>query len=539
MRGRYNFITGAIVLGAAGIIARFLGVFFRWPVTMLIGDEGIGIYQLVYPIYMFMIGIMSGFPIAISRMVSEKMALGRRYQAYRVFKYSLLVLGFIGFISSILLYIFCPYIIKGLKWRSEVYYSFVAISFAPLFVSIMSSFRGYFQGLQMMAMPAASQIAEQLGRVIVGVGLTYLLLPFGVSYSAAGASFGACAGAILGCILLIFGFIRDRKYTIPDKTAEKPGDGGKIAMELLMTAVPISLGMTVGSIMSLIDSIVVPGQLLSAGFSQKTATELYGQLTGKAHTLINVPLAFSTALGTSLVPAISEAKAGRRTGIIKNRTESAFKLSVLLGLPSSAGLFILADPVMRLVFPGKSAGGPVLQVLSIGIVFIVIAQVLTSVLQGIGNVMSPVKNLLIGAIIKLLLSYTLTAMPRLNIEGAAIASIVGYIIAGILDLKDVRMATGCSIDVGKMVLSPLLAALVMGIGVSMMYNMCMGYTGSNGLSTIVSVIVGIIIYGILILLLGCLTSGEISAIIKRKPGNRKGKEHGNDKIGWPWPRVLR
>lgn len=538
MRGRNNFITGAILLGAAGIIARFLGVFFRWPVTMLIGDEGIGIYQLVYPIYMFLIGIMSGFPIAISRMVSERVALGRRYQAYRVFKYSLLILCLIGLVSSVLLYILCPYIIHALKWRDEVYYSFVAISSAPLFVSVMSSYRGYFQGLQMMAMPAASQIAEQLGRVIVGVWLTYMLLPHGVSLSAAGASFGATAGAILGCMLLIFGFIRERRYTVPRRNSEKTDSGVKIAAELLATAVPISLGMTVGSIMSLIDSIVVPGQLLSAGFSQKTATELYGQLTGKAHTLINVPLALSTALGTSLVPAISEAKAGRNARAIKSRTESALKLSLLFGLPSSAGLFILADPVMRLIFPGKSEGGAVLQVLSVGIVFIVVAQVLTSVLQGIGNVMSPVKNLLIGSIIKLILSYTLTAMPRLNVKGAALASIAGYIAASLLNLADVKRATGCVIDPVKTMLSPLLATLVMVIGVQIMYNMCIGHTGSGALSTVASIAAGMVIYVVLILLFGCLTADKISALTRRRPRSGKGNEYGRDKSGGPRPRVI-
>jgi Uncharacterized membrane protein, putative virulence factor len=514
MRNKQSFITGAIVLGTAGVIARFLGLFFRWPVTMLIGDEGIGIYGLVYPVYMFIIGIMSGFPIAISRMVSERTALGKRVQAHRVFQYSMLTLFLLGTASSILIYLSCPYIIKVLKWRSEVYYSFAAIAFAPVFVSIMDSFRGYYQGLQMMTLPAVSQVVEQLGRVVVGVGLTYALLPYGVAYSAAGASFGACAGAVLGCILLLLAYLKNRRYIIPRGTGEVTGGGIGVVKELLTTAIPISLGMTVGSIMSLIDSIVVPARLSAAGFSLKTATELYGQLTGKAHVLINVPLTFSVALGTTLVPAMSEVKAFRNFNKIKDRTQSAVKVSMIIGLPSSIGLLIMADPILHLIFPGRSEGAAVLQVLSISVVFIVLAQVLVSILQGVGDVMSPVKNILIGSGVKLVLSYVLTGMPLLNVKGAAVASIAGYMVAALLNFRDVKRYTYFSFDIDKMFLRPLFAAMVMGMSVCFMYNIMLGISGRVGISTIVSVIIGIIIYILMLLILGCITFSEAASYIK-------------------------
>ena len=514
MKIKQSFITGVLILGISGILAKFLGLFFRWPVTMLIGDEGIGLYQLAYPVYMFIIAIMSGFPVAISSMVSERITLGKRLEAHRVFKVSLLILILIGALSSILLYASAPYIIIILKWRSDAYYSFVAIAFAPLFVAIMSAFRGYFQGLQMMGMPAASQIVEQAGRVVVGVGLTYMLLPYGISYSAAGASFGACAGAVIGCIVLTSGYVKYKKYIIPRDVNEKKEGIGRIISLLLSNAIPISLGMTVGSIMALIDTIIVPGQLLAAGFSEKIATQLYGQLAGKAHVLVNVPLTFSVALATSLVPAMSEVKAKRNINNIKDTAQSAVKMAILLGLPSSAGLFILSDPILHLVFPGISEGADVLQVLSLSVVFIVLAQILVSILHGMGNVMSPVKNLAIGSIFKLVLSYTLTSMPALNVKGAAISTIVGYIVAAILNLKDVMKATYFTFDIDKMVLRPLLATLMMGIGVYMMYNKSIVLTGSNGLSTIISVTTGIIVYVIVLLITGCISLLEITQYFK-------------------------
>lgn len=514
MRRKHNFITGAIILAISGVTAKFLGLFFRWPVTMLIGDEGIGLYQMAYPIYMFIIGIMSGFPVAISSMVSQRVALGKPMQAHRVFKTSLYILVLIGVVSSIMLYLGAPYLINILKWRKDSYYALTAIAFAPAFVGIMNSYRGYFQGLQMMTMPALSQLVEQLGRVIVGVGLTYMLLPLGVTYGAAGASFGASAGAVLGCILLASAYITKRKSIIQGSPEEENESGIGIAKALLSSAIPISLGMTVSSIMSLIDSIVVPSQLLTAGFGEKMATELYGQLAGKAHVIINVPFTLSAALGTSLVPAIAEVKALRNVKKVTSRAESAVKIAMLLGLPSTAGLFIMSDPILHLVFPGKSQGASVLQILSLSVLFIVLGQILVSLLHGVGDVMSPVKNLVIGGVFKLVLCYIMTGMPMLNVKGAAISSIVGNMIAAGLNFRDAARYTYLSFDIDKMFLRPLLSTIVMGVAVSVSYREFIYLTGSNGISTILSVLAGIIVYVLMILVTGCISFRDIMDYIK-------------------------
>ncbi|KPU42782.1 stage V sporulation protein B [Oxobacter pfennigii] len=515
MSKKQSFITGALVLGVSGVAAKALGIFFRWPVTMLIGDEGIGIYQLSYPIYMFIIGIMSGFPVAISSMVSQRVAVGNRFGAYRVFRISLYILALLGFFSSLILYFGAPHIIRALRWGKEAYYSLAAVAFAPAFVAIMNCYRGYFQGLQMMTLPAISQIVEQLGRVVIGVSLTYYFLPLGVGFGAAGASLGAGAGAILGCSILIFGFLRDKNDLIPSEKNSKESVV-KVIKIILFTAFPISLGMTVNSVMSLIDSIVVPGQLLSAGFSSKIATELYGQLAGKAHVLINVPLTLSTALSISLVPAISEVRALKSFERVKKRSESAFKAAVILGLPSTVGLFLLSDPVLHLVFPGKSEGALILQILSASIIFIIIAQTMVSILQGCGKVFTPVKNIALGSLIKFIVCYILTGMPAINIKGAAISSVIGHMVAALLSYRDAAKCAYFSFDIDKMLLRPMLSAIVMGIGVYFTYHKFIAYTGSNGLSTITSVIIGIIVYIIMIVLTGCVSLKDIVNYIKER-----------------------
>jgi len=516
MKHKNSFITGALILGVSGVIAKFLGLLFRWPVTMLIGDEGIGIYQLSYPVYIFIIGIMSGFPIAISKMVSQRMAVSKKVQAHRVFKYSFYILLIVGMASSLLIYFSSPYLIKLLRWRQDAYYSMVAISAAPVFVAVLSCYRGYFQGLQMMTMPAVSQIVEQLGRVLFGVSLTYILVPYGISYGAAGASLGACAGAIMGSAVLMAGYIKYKKNIIPYKCYEDGERIWDIVSELIRTAVPISMGTAVNSIMALMDSVIVPGRLIEAGFGQKMATELYGQLAGKAHVLINVPLTFSMALATSLVPAMSEVNALKSIDRVRKRAESAVKASVLLGLPSAAGLFVLADPILNFLFPGISEGSEVLRLLSISVVFTVLGQTFVSLLQGVGDVNSPVKNLAIGSAFKLVLVYTLTAMPILNVKGAAISSIVGNLVAAILNYKDAVKRTYISFDIDKMLLRPVVATMAMAMGVYEAYIYFSSLTGSNGIATIISIITGIIIYVLMVLLTGCMTIKEVFYYIKLK-----------------------
>jgi stage V sporulation protein B len=222
------------------------------------------------------------------------------------------------------------------------------------------------------------------------------------------------------------------------------------------------------------------------------------------------------ALGTSLVPAISEAKALRNMITVRTRAEKALKVAIILGLPSSAGLFILADPVLHLIFPGVSEGAGVLRVLSSSVVFIAIAQTLVSILQGAGKVVSPVKNLLIGSAVKLVSGYMLTGMPALNIKGAAISSIAGYVVAVVLNYRDAVKYTYMSLDADKMVLRPLAATFLMAGAVYWSYNKIFVFTSSNGAATIISVITGIIVYGAMLILTGCISLRDVLVYLKHR-----------------------
>ena len=509
---KQSLVKASIILGVAGILTRFLGLFFRWPLIMLIGDEGIGYYQMSYPLYMFFIAMASGVPVAISKMISEKNATNDIYGSFEVMKESAILMTIIGTGTTLVLFFFAKPIIIFLKWDPKAYYSLIGISFAPIVISFVTIFRGFFQGLQNMTPSAISQILEQIGRVIFGVGLAVFLLPKGIEYSAGGAAFGATAGAVIGGTYLYSNYRKIKKQYKVKKIKSNP----EILNTILKIAIPISLGTTVSSIMNLIDSILVPQKLLDAGFTSTQSTVLYAQLTGKASVIINIPLTLSMAICTSLIPIIAENFVLKKQKELKNKIDSSLKMATVIAIPCTFGLFFLAEPVMKFIFPGKFEGIEILKYLSLTIPFIIITQTTTAILQGTGNYIKPVINLLIGCIIKIVLTCVLVPMEAFNIYGAVIASLGAYIAVSILNILTMKFTLRVRFSLYEIIMKPAYASAIMMLFVLISYNNIYKNTTSNGISCLVSIFLGMIIYIILIIIFRVFNIEEIKNRFKRR-----------------------
>ncbi|HEY3425203.1 MAG TPA: polysaccharide biosynthesis protein, partial [Negativicutes bacterium] len=308
-----TFLKGALILTAAGILVKLIGSVNRILLSRLLGGEGIGLYQMAYPIYLLALSISSaGIPVAISIIVAEKIAKSDYRGANRVFKISLGVLAITGLLFTFILYFGAGWLIEHHFVRdARAYYAIAALAPAIFFVTILSSYRGYFQGLQMMTPTAISQIFEQLVRVVTMIWLAYLLLPRGLEYAAAGASFGAGPGAAAGLIVLICYYWRQRaasQYKMDNQSdAIRQESSVSIISRIIKLALPVSLANIMLPVVSNIDLLIVPARLEVAGFTVEQATELFGYLTGMAIALINLPTILTASLAASLVPAVSEA----------------------------------------------------------------------------------------------------------------------------------------------------------------------------------------------------------------------------------------
>jgi len=514
-----SFLKGAAILGMAGIVIKIIGAFFRIPLGNIIGAEGMGYYQSAYPIYLILVvASTAGLPTAIAKMVSEKTANGDSYGADRVFKVSFFILAGIGIVTSTVLFFGARYYSDIMIKNPKAYYSTMAIAPALFFVPIMSSFRGYFQGLRDMRPTAISQIVEQLVRVIVGLSLAYAFLGRGLEFSAAGATFGAGAGALISAFVMVAIYFKHRKsenFKKPEKVEKVSG----IAKSLLMIAVPITVGASVLPVMNSIDVGIVLRRLQQIGYSETAANGLYGQLTGMATPLMNLPQIVTAAIQISLVPAVAHMMARKDYSSLGETVKSGARVTLIIALPAALGLVVLAEPIMRLLYPLKIesaiSASAILSVLGFGIVFLSLFQSLTGILQGLGKPLVPVWNLLAGAILKIVLTFILVGIPSLNVRGAAIGTVCGYALAAVLNVLYIKRRLKMELPIFKLSLKPLISATFMGLVAYGGYRVIEPLAGSN-MATVMAIFAGALVYGWMLINTGAITAEDFELIPKGK-----------------------
>lgn len=519
-----SFIKGAAILTTAGMIAKVMGFGYRIILTRIIGSEGMGLYQLAYPIYTTLLVISrSGIPVSLAKLISGRIAVDERKAAFNIFKIGRKMSFVIGIFFSIFLALLAKPIVKIFQWDPRAYYPVLAISPAIFFVSIMATYRGFFQGLQNMVPTAVSQVFEQLIRMITMISLVYILVPYGLGKAAAGATFGAVTGSITGLLVLLFIYYEKRDNIwdfINQDRANTTNTGGldswKIVKEIASLGIPITFGALVLPLMSLVDTIIVPYRLQIAGYAIEKSTELFGNLAALAMTLVNFPTIITISLAASLVPAISEAFALEQDRLIRNRTLTGLRLTILITLPAATGLFVLAEPLTRVIFANSAAAIP-LRIVAWGVVFIGLQQTSSAILQGIGYTGIPARNLLIGAVCNGIINYFLTANPVFGIRGAALGTVTGFAIAALLNLYFVKRYTNFKFEPIEIVLKPLIAVILMGIVTDQGFNLLHFFLSkltvySYIIATLLIVLFAVIIYLLILLLIRAIRSSDLNLL---------------------------
>lgn len=524
-----RFLQGTIILTIAGFVVKAIGSINWILLSRVLGGEGIGIYQMAFPIYLLALQVSSaGIPVAISIVTAEKLAHADYKGAKKVFNISFTMLCITGLICSILIYFGAEWLIDS-KYIIEprAYYSLIALSPAIFFVTVISCFRGYLQGWQMMTPTAVSQIVEQLLRVVVMLTAAYLLLPYGLAEAAGGASLGAGIGAFGALLVLLYYYYKLPK---PDSFSAshiaEPNDRNTIQIHstpnttkgilkrLVWLAIPISLASLMLPLVANLDLFIVPRRLAVAGFSTNEATELFGYLTGMAVPLINLATILTAAMATSLVPAISDALSRGDLKGVYYRTAGAMRLTFMATVPFTIMLYILAEPVVTIIYNAPRAAGAT-QILAIAIFFLGAHQVTTGILQGLGKPTIPVINMGIAAIIKVLLNWNLTALPWLGIAGASYATVADIGFAALLNLFFIKRATGYFLDF-SILWKNIVSAICMGLVMLPLYKFLADIIPMF-VNLVATAVVGGIIYVIIMVALKGLNrhDGERMPIINR------------------------
>ncbi len=523
-----SFMQGAVILGAAGIVIKIMGAFFRIPLGNLIGADGMGYYQTAYPIYvLFLTLAVSGTPIAISKLVSERLAVGQHGEAHRVFRVSFLFLMIISVLSFSVCFFGAGFLVEAMG-NAGARAAMMAVAPALLFLPLAAAYRGYFQGMQDMKPTAVSQIVEQLFRVTAGLALAALLVPLGKTLAAAGAAFGATAGAAACLATMVIIYVRKRSgltaarvsASAAQEARAKREPTGAILWKLLAIAVPVTIGAAIMPIMNAVDVTIVMRRLQATGWSLEQANTMYGQLTGMAAPLINLPQVLTMAVAMSLVPAVSAAFRQKDMDFLRYNAQLGMRTSMIIGLPCTFGLMILAEPIMILLYPlqRQSAieAAPCLFIMAVGVVLLSTFQTMTGVLQGIGKPAAPVKNLLAGALVKVGISYVLIGIPSINVRGAAVGTVLAYLTATLLNYWSIRKHTGIRFELRLTLCKPIAAAAMMGAITWILFRLTAPFLGSN-LAVLVTVAIAGVAYIVFLFATRAITGEELEQL----PGGKR------------------
>ncbi len=498
---RNPFLKGAFILSVASVLSRIIGAFYRVPLNRFLSPQIVGLYSYTYPIYTAALAVSSvGFPTAIAKMISARSAQKDPKTLRKFFWISVLFLGFLGFSISFLLYTKADLIAARIIGNKDAYVPLKAISPAIFFVTLMAVFRGFFQGAQQMGPYGFSLMIEQSFKAFFAIFLGFSFAPMGARYGAGGIAFGVTIGSIAGFLFILICFLCNRQklfsssFSLPTPVSES---GSSLFKELLVLSFPITLGGLIIPLMSSVDvALLTRRMLLIPGMTRQGINELFAYYSSRASILINFPPVISTSLAASLVPAISRYQASKEFKKARSTAVSSLAVTLSIALPAAFGYFVLAEPIFTLLY-GNSNGCYLLSVLSLSMVFLMLSQTLTGILNGMGHVTLPVKNLLIGIFLKSLLSFFLIPIPSLNIKGLAYASAAGYGITFFLDLLETKRKLPYPFSFSEISLYPLMIGGGMAVFVKAVYSFLLSAAVKTGLALFLSIGAGALFYALL------------------------------------------
>ncbi len=498
---KQTFLHGAALLAMATVIVKVIGAFYKIPLKMIIGDRGFGYFNTAYNIYAVLLLVSTaGLPIAMSRMISQVTATGQYNQVRRVYATARGIFLGLGVVSTVLMMGF-SHQLAAFQKQPDAWAAIFCLGPCALLMCVMSTCRGFFQGQGNMRPTSNSQIIEACFKLAVGLALAYAVMR--MTNSVAYAAGAAILGVTVSCLVSAVYLNRQQRpaYRELPVTDDVPLSYGKTARQLLAIAVPITIGSAGLQLLTVIETNLYMGQLLTAGGLSQGAADTTKGIYDMCFTVFNMPCSFMVPITTSVLPAITALLAtGDRTGA-RATEESAARITGLLSLPCAVGLTVLAQPVMALLggYSGEYLllAGKILAVLGVNVFFYGVIQYTNVVLQSHGYAHIPVINTLLCGGVKLAVVYVLVGNPAIGILGAPIGMLLCYACIGMMNLIAIRRVVPKDTKILQNLLRPVLPAALMGAGVLGVKYLLQRLPSVAERTVILcgfSVIVGVIIY---------------------------------------------
>lgn len=578
---KQSMLNGAIILAVATVIVKLIGALYKIPLTDLIGAVGRGYFNSAYEIYTPIYAIsMAGLPVAVSRLVAESVALGNYNNARAIYKVAsriFLITGLAG--TAVMFLIAYPYTHYVADPRNLP--AVLAIAPSIFFCCAMSSYRGYYEGLRNMTPTALSQVIEAVTKLALGLGISYVVLRYGLSqfnsggmvfgrqasdlseaysliypYSAAGAILGVTAGTVFGLLyLMIFHTLKGDGFTRVQLVNSPKADSNRfLAKRIIAFAIPMVASALILNVTNLIDTVTIQKRLAtaiqlnpdliksmySASFAASGTLEkdfvkyLYGTY-GSVLDFRNLIPTITMSLGVSALPALSAAWTVKDKRNIRVTIESVIRVTMLIALPAGFGMAVLAEPILSLVYSNSTdiipIAAPLMTVYGLATFIMAASSPVTSMLQGLGRTDIPVKTLVIGAVVKIVMNYILVGTPRFNINGAPVGSILCYIIIVGLNMYFLLKISKTRVNFTSVFMKPLICAMLSAAAAWSSYSLCERFLSArlagisaggiagkllspNTFSTLFAIGIAVLVYILSLLLTKALSKDDVTMLPK-------------------------
>lgn len=528
----HSFLIQGSILAAAGVITRIIGAVYRIPLANILGDDGQGFYNYAFQIYNLALIITSySLPLAVSKLVSARVANGEQKNAFRILKSALIFAVVVGTIIALVIFFGADFISGSLLKASLSAYALKVLAPCLFIVAILGVVRGYFQGLGTMMPTAISQILEQIVNAVVSiVGASYLFQMgkkvaektngnelTGPAYGAAGGTLGTLIGAFSALVFLIFIFYAYRKVMkrqLKRDMSNYQESYREIFVILLMTIAPVILSTAIYNVSESLDSFMFNNIMQAQGHTQTEYVAMWGMFS-KYNTLVNIPLAMANALGASVIPSLAAAVMAKSRKQIHAKIDMVIRFVMLIAIPSCVGLIVLAHPIISLLYTNGDVKttATMLQFGGISVIFYCLSTVTNAILQGLNRMTVPVKNAAISLGIHLIALFIMLVVFKWNIYAVIIGNVIFSLSMCVLNGRALADTVHYVQEKKKTFIIPGIAAAIMGVTALVIQLLGELFLGKK-IATVLAIVVAIATYGISLLKLGGLTEDEVLALPK-------------------------
>lgn len=504
---KLNYIQGALILTVTNLVTSMLAFAFRILLSRSIGAEGVGVYQLVLPLYTLFITLVSGgMTTAVSKLIAEQQTKSNYRNMHKIIKICCTLFSIWSILLAIAISFNADFISKYILKDVRTLYSIIIFTPAIVFISMSAIIRGYFFGLQDVKPPALIDVAEKLVRLIGLVLTVKIMLPYGIAYVCAGAMLAMAAGELVSLLLLTAVYLKKKRRFTYSK--QSPTDRSlSIINRIFANAIPLSVSGALSTILEMLCAVIVPAQLIAAGFNKQNALSLYGELTGMAMPLLFFPFVIITSLSITLVPAITAAHTAKDWKTLRRQSETALQIAAVLGFAATA-VFSTFPYQMSVFFFKNLQSGDLLYWLSLACVFFFIQFTLFAISNGLGMQGKVLGYTIIEMVIIVACSYILIPMPRINIYGYIIGFNISAVLITLKNAYDLKKIRELNFKLFRPLIKPFISFVFLLTALKLVYRYFIHFS-SPGIALAAALISGLVVYVLTLLITGTFTLKQV------------------------------